>query len=92
VNGGLGNGPGEWIALATNATGLAAAPPHLPAAPAPLVAWQSSSADQARSFLVEQFGAAAFQLRPNGGAGNTPDGAAVALDYMEVRVRYTVPP
>jgi hypothetical protein len=83
--------PGEWLPLAANATAAAAQAPYLPAAPASLIDWRSSSPDEARRFVLERDGRLSFQLRPSGPAGPDPSGSRVALDYIEVRVRYSVP-
>jgi hypothetical protein len=83
--------PGEWLPLAVNATAAAGTAPFLPAAPASLVDWRSSSPDDARSFLLERDGLLSFQLRPTGPSSPVPGASRVALDYIEVRIRYTVP-
>jgi hypothetical protein len=83
--------PGAWSLLATNGTGVAAQSPYLPAAPASLIDWRAASADEARRFLIERDGQLSFQVRPSGTAGPDPGGAQVALDYIEVRVRYAAP-
>ena len=41
-------------------------------------------------YLLERDGLA-LQVRPDGSAGSAPDGATVALQYIEVRVRYAAP-
>lgn len=84
------NEPGAWIALWSNGTPVAAQPPLLPPAPASLVEWTSPDAGEARRYCVERDGLS-FQVRPVGDAGATTDGATVALDYLEVRVRYAMP-
>jgi hypothetical protein len=72
---------GQWIPLATNATAAASQSPYLPPAPASLMAWNMSYADPRRF--------SSFQVRPLGAAGPDPDGARVAVDYIELRERYT---
>jgi hypothetical protein len=63
-------------------------------APSSLAAsWRSrgtSFADEARRHFIERDGLSS-QVRPSGGAGSDPAGARAALDYLEVRVRYSVP-
>jgi hypothetical protein len=87
---GLQNEPGDWVSIVTNGTGVAASAPWLPAAPAPLADWQSSSAAEARRYFIDGDGLT-FRIRPSGSAGTSATKAAVALDYVEVRVRYTAP-
>jgi hypothetical protein len=78
---GPGNEPGTWVPLAVNAT---------PAGGASLVAWTSSTPGEARRFVTERDSHVAFQVRPTGTASAAAvAGAAVSLDYAEVRVRYT---
>jgi hypothetical protein len=81
---GTGASSCEWLELATNGTGAALQPPYLPPAPASLVSWSAPSPAEA-----QQLGS--FQVRPSGAAGSDPNGARVAVDYIEVRVRYAVP-
>jgi hypothetical protein len=81
--------PGEWVPLAANATAAEAQAPYLVAAPASLIEWRSSSGDEARRFIAG--GGLSFQLRPSGSAGPDLGGSRVALDYIEVRVKYSVP-
>jgi hypothetical protein len=90
ANRGASNEAGAWSYLGYNTTSAAATPPYLPGAPASLVSWRSPSAVEARRYVVER-GALTFQVRPSGSAGLIPDGSRVALDFIEVRVRYTVP-
>ena len=75
--------------LASNSTGIAGAQPWLPPPPAALVTWSSSSPDDARRFVVERDRLLSFQCRSSGESGS--GAARVALDYIEVRVRYRLP-
>jgi hypothetical protein len=84
--------PGAWVPLAVNQTAAASQAPYLPAAPASLLEWTSTSADEVRELLLERDGRMSFQLRTSGSAGASAGGARAALDYIEVRVRYAVPP
>jgi hypothetical protein len=88
ATGGPTVGPGQWLPLASNATGLNAAQPYLPGSSTALVEWTSSSAAQAQRFVMERERRAAFQCRSAGSSGVQAQEAAVALDYLEVRVRY----
>ena len=87
---GPANEPGGWDPLEINTIGLTGSPPQPLAPPASELCWKSSSPEEARRYLVERDGLT-FQVRSRGGAGPAPDGAAVAVDYIEVRVRYTAP-
>jgi hypothetical protein len=89
ASGGPGLPPGSWHEVATNLVAASSSPPHLPAPPAALIDWNSSSADEARQYLFAGEGAISFQCRPAGVNGD--GGARVALDYIEVRVRYRTP-
>ena len=81
--------PGSWVSLATNQTTAAMAPPYLPAAPGSVIDWQAASSSEARRYLIDK--QLSFQVRPSGTTGPNPNGARVALDYIEVRVRYLAP-
>ena len=70
-------------------TGAAPTSPHLPAPPAALLDWTSAAADEARRLPLERDRKLAFQCRPSGASGEGD--ATVALDYLEVRVRYSAP-
>jgi len=83
--------PGGWVPLADNTTGVAAAAPYLPAAPLSLVSWTSASAAEARRFVGGRAATISLQVRPASSAAATPGAPVVALDYLEVRVRYTTP-
>jgi hypothetical protein len=81
--------PGDWVYLAYSSTGVNAAAPWLPPAPGAFMEWVSADAATAQRYLVNGL---AFRIRPSGGTGSPPtSAAAVALDYLEVRVRYTAP-
>ncbi|MFO0582774.1 MAG: hypothetical protein U0229_10895 [Anaeromyxobacter sp.] len=81
--------PGAWLPLAASAAGVAAAEPYLPAAPASLVAWSSASAAEARRLVGGR--ASTISVRVEPAAATVPGSAVVALDYLEVRVRYATP-
>jgi hypothetical protein len=84
-------GPGAWLELASNASGVAAAQPYLGAPATTLIDWRAPSAAVARRFLVERDALIGLQLRPSGPMGPDPGGSRVALDYVEARVRYVNP-
>jgi len=88
--GGTG-GPGQWLAVASNTAALNATQPYLPQPNNALLDWQALSANEARELLLERAQAYHFQCRPNGPSGAASREAAVAFDYMEVRVRYLAP-
>jgi hypothetical protein len=77
---------GRWVPLGATNHGTPAA---LADRSTSILSWEATSAPEAARFLVERDLSMSFQIRPNGGAGSAPDGATVALDYIEVRVRYT---
>jgi len=83
-------GPGPagvgWVRLATAVAGLAPAPARLPDASTALLDWSAPSAEDAMRFVSERDRRLAFQCRPAGPSGSGE--AQVALDYVEVRVRY----
>jgi len=80
---------GSWVELASNGAGHAGEPPYLPDQAASLLDWTAATADEAQRFVVERDRQLSFQCRPAGGSGSGL--ASVALDYIEVRVRYSVP-
>jgi hypothetical protein len=85
-----GGVPG-WRQLATNANGLtlSSAQPFQSAADGgDWVFWSSSSAAEAQSYWMDRDGQFSLQLRPSGTAGPGPTEAQVAVDYVELRVRY----
>jgi hypothetical protein len=88
---GPANEPGDWRTLIVNATAASPTAPYLPAPASSFFEWRSSSPAEARRYLVERDGLA-FQIQPFGAPGSALGGAAAALDFIEVRVRYTVPP
>jgi hypothetical protein len=83
--------PGLWVRLAANGTGIAPLPPFLPSPKESRIDWNVTTADEARRFVTERDGAFSFQVRPSGTAGAQVNGASVALDYIEVQVRYRAP-
>jgi hypothetical protein len=80
-------GPGGWAELAANDAGAAASPPYLGPPGTTFLAW-SVGAPVARRFVTERDGQLSFQVVPSGTMGADVGGARVALDYIEVRVRY----
>lgn len=83
--------PGSWQPLASNHTGLNAGQPWLPLPNAALFDWSTGSSTEARQFIIERDAQLAFQCRPSGASGPGTVGSRVALDYIEVRVRYVAP-
>lgn len=88
---GTGAPLGGWRALATNSTGINLMQPWLPVPNAARIEWSSASAVQARQFILERETQLVFQCRPSGTSGAVAAEAQVALDYIEVRVRYAAP-
>ena len=91
VNHSTVTGPGGWEPLATSDTGLGASAPWLGPPSTTQVDWFAGGAD-ARRFITERDGQLSFQVVPSGTMGPDPGGARVALDYIEVRVRYAAVP
>ena len=87
-NGGVQIGPGAWSVLLSNSVGVASRQPYLGAPSTTLIDWQAPGASTAQQFLTERDGQLSFQVRPSGSMGSAIGGASVALDYIEVRVRY----
>ena len=83
-------GPGGWVPLARNGAGVAGTQPVLGPPGTTLITW-AAGAEEARRFITEGDGRLSFQVIPSGSMGPDPGGARVALDYIEVRVRYTTP-
>lgn len=86
LTGGLGRLPGGWGVLATNATGSGTAAPWLPAPPAASLEWTASSPSEARALLHE--GDSTFNVLCTPLATPGLELGRVAMDYVEVRVRY----
>jgi hypothetical protein len=86
ATGGPGTFGGTWLPLATNDAGLLAAAPWLSPPPTALIDWSASDAEEARRFVLARDVKLSFQCRP--GAPSGTDGDRVAMDYVEVRVRY----
>ncbi|MBI5525076.1 MAG: hypothetical protein HY897_02000 [Deltaproteobacteria bacterium] len=86
--GGPGLPPGSWQALGSNAAGLNDIPPYLAGPDETLISWTSNDAAQARRFITERDGKMSFQIGPSGPTGTGAREAAMAVDYIEVRVRY----
>lgn len=72
----------QWQVLAVNAAGLSSS--------GTLVDWSSASPAEAQRYYLERDGSLGFQCRPVGASGTGGLEASVSLDYLEVRVRYTV--
>jgi hypothetical protein len=81
-------GPAGWTPLgaAGNTVAIADAQPLLPAPPGARLVFTAASADEARQYVLAEPRMGAVQCRPAGVAGAGT--AAVAMDYVEVRVRY----
>jgi hypothetical protein len=73
---------------ASNGAGVSAAQPYLAGPPAALLSWTSASEEEARRLLLERDRQVSFQCRPAGSSGIHASEAAVALDSLELRVRY----
>lgn len=80
---------GGWEALGSNSTGVTAASPWIVAPPQAAIEWAASTPEEASRFILERDRLSAFQCRPSGASGR--GAASVALDYLEVRVRYRTP-
>ncbi|MEW5855638.1 MAG: hypothetical protein AB2A00_43085 [Myxococcota bacterium] len=81
---------GNWTALPgspSNAIALNPSQPYLPTGTATLLDWTASEAEAEDRYLLGA-GELAFQCRALGGNSASPSEAAVAMDHMEVRVRY----
>jgi len=87
--GGSGRLPGCWTELDRNAAGIADGLPQMPEAGAALLDWTAPDAPEAQRFLLDRDMTMAFQCRPAGTSGS--GSAQVALDHVEVRVRYRPP-
>jgi hypothetical protein len=88
ATGGPGVPPGGWRTLGANTAGVSESEPYLPGADQTLVSWTSKDAGEARRFVTERDGQMSFQIRPLGATGAGTREARVAVDYVEVRVRY----
>jgi hypothetical protein len=87
VTGGAGKPPGAYEVLATNTTAIS-----IPSGSSGLMDYQpaaSAAADVAQGFFGPER-RMVFQCRPDGPSGS--GFAEVALDYMEVRVKYDTTP
>lgn len=82
---------GKWEPLtgASNAEDLAPGQPLLPGESAK-IHWVASQ-DSEPLYFTERDAALSFQVRPKGISGDGTRQASVAVDYIEVRVRYTAP-
>jgi hypothetical protein len=91
------SGSGGWIPLATNDAAVGAAAPYLGAPATTLLDWQApvhwgAPGDAAGRLVTERDGQLSFQVVPSGTMGPDPRGARVALDFIEVRIRYAAVP
>jgi hypothetical protein len=91
-SGGVGLPAGGWSSLAANAAPVGASAPQLPDQGASLIQWTSPSALEARDFIAGD--TVHLQVQPVGHSPRqaTRPEAEVALDYIELRVRYTAGP
>ncbi|MBI5528605.1 MAG: hypothetical protein HY897_19925 [Deltaproteobacteria bacterium] len=83
--------PGEWLPLASNATGVNPANPYLPAPNAALIDWPAQDLSVALQYFIVRDRAMSFQIRPAGSSGPGANEAQVAVDYLEVRINYLAP-
>lgn len=84
------SGTGAWVPLGTNNVGINASQPFLPAPNTARMDW-SVAAPDARRYFDASDQSLSFQCRPSGSSGVSDKESAVALDYIEVRVKYTAP-
>jgi hypothetical protein len=85
------SGTGAWVPLATNSIGLNASQPFLPAPNIARMDWSAATETDARRYFDASDQSLSFQCRPTGSSGVSDKESAVALDYIEVRVKYTAP-
>jgi len=85
-----GDGPRGLGPARHDGAGVAGTQPVLGPPGTTLITW-AAGAQEARRFITEGDGRLSFQVVPSGSMGPDPGGARVALDYIEVRVRYTTP-
>jgi hypothetical protein len=83
--GGSRRNPGSWALLGANGQGYRESGPVTETP----ITWSSSSPDEAREYIVERDGTMGFRVRPAGASGIGGKEAAVNLDYIELRVRYS---
>jgi hypothetical protein len=74
-----------WAPLGASSAGVGGA------AWSDLIDWTAPSATEARHYLLARDQTASVRCLPAGTSGTAPDGAQVAADYVEVRLRYTAP-
>jgi hypothetical protein len=91
ATGGASTPPGDWLPLASGGVGLNAAQPWLPNPNAALMSWSAGSTIEAQRYVRSKDSLMAFQCRPSGSSGVSTEDARVALDYIELRVRYAAP-
>lgn len=82
--------PGAWVPLAKNDAGVAAQAPWLGAPATTALDWSAASPADAQRLYDARAGRLTFEVRPIGAMGAAGD-AQVALDHVEVRVRYRLP-
>jgi hypothetical protein len=83
--------PAGWNEVKVNGAGISASLPYLPDPSAALIDWTASTQAEAQSYVLTADARQAFQCRPVGFSGSSGQEAAVAADYLEVRVRYLAP-
>jgi hypothetical protein len=90
MTGGPGVEKGEWTQLGSNTVGLNATQPYLPSPNQALID-VTSTPEQTPRLILERDRKLVFQVRPSGSSGSESrqNEAAVALDYIEARIRYT---
>lgn len=89
---GLGGGiPGEWLVLDNNTTGVNASQPYLPVPNGALLTWFTTDPAEIEQYLLERSSSINLQCRPSGQSGSTDQTSQVAMDYVEIRVKYQAP-
>ena len=85
----LGASPGEWRDLGYSSAGVSSQQPYLPLRIEALIDWTEANPNTAQRYMVDGPKTMSFRCTPNGSSG--AGAAEVALDYIEVRVRYKAP-
>jgi hypothetical protein len=89
--GGPGLPSGSWRPLKSSTAGVNALAPWLPAPAVSSMDWTATSKGEALQLYLARNKLLAFQCRPSGVSGVGPREARVGLDYLELRVRYSLP-
>lgn len=76
----------RWLSLGSNQADIYSNSPHLPEPSESLIEWTATSPDEAQAYVYHPMGKLLFQCRSRSTNGTAP--AQVALDAIEVRVRY----